>query len=519
MLLNQVLLAQGTIEGRVINQVTQQGISGAEVKVYKGRDLVYQTTSGPDGSFQLLNVSKDLYTVRASADGFGVPLFAIGRAPLPVSDGGVARTSVELVPLTKLRGRLLDPDGKPASDARVELYCFPRVLVDISKRDGKFEFEPLPPGKCKLSARPAVKPANEPKDGERVEPVTTFYPASIEPWGDDVVLAGTAPEQEVEFQVRTAPVHRVSGVVLDEAKRPVKGMRVELVREGLELLPDFLLQSFRAASSPAPEPRPAKTQRTQETVVTQDDGSFEFPSVAQGNWTLRAATRPQGQLASEGDRGGELDIDVSRFDVENAEIDVAPSFSLYATIDWPKDLPMPQNPLVAFLHTVKQGRSVLGSKEGDGRVYFDELYPAGYILQAQLLAPQDVYIAAILVGGQDVRGQVVPLNAASGPIQIVVKTGAGAIRGTIERGSAAYVVLARAPLMPDEPVTIMRSGAEGFSFPKLAPGDYLVAAFDQDPSEALSDPARRPALVPLAKSITVEEKGRLELELPVRVWR
>jgi hypothetical protein len=73
--------------------------------------------------------------------------------------------------------------------------------------------------------------------------------------------------------------------------------------------------------------------------------------------------------------------------------------------------------------------------------------------------------------------------------------------------------------MPDEPVTIMRSGAEGFSFPKLAPGDYLVAAFDQDPSEALSDPARRPALVPLAKSITVEEKGRLDLELPVRVWR
>jgi hypothetical protein len=39
--------------GQVINQVTRQGIEGAEVEVYGGRDLRYQATSGPDGSFQV----------------------------------------------------------------------------------------------------------------------------------------------------------------------------------------------------------------------------------------------------------------------------------------------------------------------------------------------------------------------------------------------------------------------------------------------------------------------------------
>jgi Carboxypeptidase regulatory-like domain len=520
LLLHGVILAQGAIEGRVINQVTHQGIAGADVKVYRGRDLRYQSTTAPDGSFQMLGVAKDHYSVTASAEGFAVPMFANTPVPIAVSDSGTVRTSLELAPLVKLRGRLLDPDGKPAADARVELYCFPVLHVDISKRDGKFEFQPLPPGKCKLSARPATKAAHEPKDRERVEPVTTFYPASIEPWGDDVILTGITPEQEVELQLQTAPVHRVSGVVLDDSNRPIKGMRVELTHSVVDSLPDVLTQSLRAAMPSAPPPRPMKSLRTEDTLVTQDDGRFEFPSVPQGDWTLRASSKPEGQLAADGDQLGESEISVSRFDVEHAEVRVASSFSLFATVDWPKDVPAPQKPLaVAFLQPVKHGRLVSGSSEADGRVYFDQIYPGSFIFQAQILSPQDVYIAAVIVGGRDVAGQPVLLTASSGPIRVVVKTGSGSVHGTIEKGSAAFVVLARAPLTSEESVRVIRSGADGFSFPRLAPGEYLVAAFDQDPSEGLADPARRAALVPLAKSITVEERGRTEVELPLRAWQ
>jgi hypothetical protein len=46
-----LMFAQGSIEGRVVNRVTGDGVAKAQVKVYAGRDLRYQAVTEPDGSF------------------------------------------------------------------------------------------------------------------------------------------------------------------------------------------------------------------------------------------------------------------------------------------------------------------------------------------------------------------------------------------------------------------------------------------------------------------------------------
>ena len=510
--------AQASIEGKVVNNVTGDGVAKAEVKVYAGRDLRYQASAEPDGSFRIPAVDAGNYTIIATAEGFTRPMAATTQAVM-VSVANVAQATVKLQPMVMLRGLVLDPDGKPAPEAQMELFCSPIVITAISGKDGRFQFHPVPPGKCQLSARPArvKRPVTE---GDRVEPVLTFFPSSLEPWGEELKITGMTPEQEVEIRLRTARVHRLSGMVLDETGRPVKDTRVQLIRSGVFSVPAFEAPPSTSGSIfGVPLSLPPDLQRAEDSASTGEDGGFEFPSVPDGEWIVRAAARKEGDLPGIGERLGEAQVSLSRFDVENLEIRLASSFTLWATAEWPVDVPMPKTPaLFAAMQPVKLGRTVSGLAENDGRIYFDELYPATYSLRVQLLGSLDVYVSAILVGGKDVMGQPVQLSASSGPIRIVLKSGVGSVHGTVEKDAVAFVLLAPADLSSAGVVRVVRTAGRSFEFARVPPGEYLVAAFDEDPSAALKDPARRAGLAVLAKRITVDQRGRVEIELPVRSW-
>jgi hypothetical protein len=104
-------------------------------------------------------------------------------------------------------------------------------------------------------------------------------------------------------------------------------------------------------------------------------------------------------------------------------------------------------------------------------------------------------------------------------MRIVYKNGAGTLRGSIEKGAAATVLL-----IPDESQSfeIMRSkelkAGTGFEFSNLRPGDYAVAAFDSVDPAKLARPEFVPSLAALAKRVKVEESGQAAVELPVNHW-
>jgi hypothetical protein len=145
--------------------------------------------------------------------------------------------------------------------------------------------------------------------------------------------------------------------------------------------------------------------------------------------------------------------------------------------------------------------------------------PVNYRVGVQLLGLTDAYVSAILVGGKNVLGQPVLLNASSGPIRIVIKTGAGSVHGMVEKDAVAFVVLAPANLSDAGVVRVTRTTAgQLFEFANVVPGEYLVGAFDGDPSAALRDPARRAGLAALTKRITVDQRGVVQMELPLESW-
>ncbi len=87
-----------------------------------------------------------------------------------VKVSGDTRFDLQMFPPVSLRGRVLDPKGKPAEGIVVKLTGAPETMTN---EEGASLIEDVPPGLWKLSATPVEA---ELKDEERV--ATTYYP----PW-------------------------------------------------------------------------------------------------------------------------------------------------------------------------------------------------------------------------------------------------------------------------------------------------------------------------------------------------
>lgn len=124
------------------------------------------------------------------------------------------------------------------------------------------------------------------------------------------------------------------------------------------------------------------------------------------------------------------------------------------------------------------------------------------------------YAAAAMLENRDVLGQVVEI---SGPasVKMIFKTGGGSVRGTVEKGADATVVL-----MADATATghigyAGKCDANGaFLIPDLPPGEYTAVAVQG----SVGDPLR-PEFVSLlasnGKRVRIEAKSAEQVDLRV----
>ena len=124
-------------------------------------------------------------------------------------------------------------------------------------------------------------------------------------------------------------------------------------------------------------------------------------------------------------------------------------------------------------------------------------------------------------GGREVLGQEVDLEPDSPPLRIVFKAGVGSVRGTVEKGDGATVVLLPAESSPDA-VSIIRTfhcGRDGaFEIADVAPGSYRVAAFDHIGIEELTAPDFAASILSSGTQVGVEESSTSTVELRVTRW-
>jgi hypothetical protein len=145
-----------------------------------------------------------------------------------------------------------------------------------------------------------------------------------------------------------------------------------------------------------------------------------------------------------------------------------------------------------------------------GTLLFENIVPGRY----KAIAKPGLS-AQIFLGDYEATGQTFSVAAGGPRLRIVLKTWSGTVRGTVEKGEGATVVLV--PQRVEE-VALGQSvvcGADGsFELSDVSPGDYYIAAFEH--FDFLSPSAAMLSLVPSrGKSVKVEEGSAANVMLSV----
>jgi protocatechuate 3,4-dioxygenase beta subunit len=271
----------GTIQGNVTDRNGQPMPARMVGGFSMDSQDFWQTPTDPTGFYKAANVKPGNYFIMTAALDdealfTGDFLAVLGGARLAqgvVKDGQVITVNIVDTGAggCKVRGRILLPDGRPVARAALFAMAAESSLLDLrmasarSDAEGWFEFKSLAPGIYQLQAN----------GGD---------------WQGSLQME--VPDLPEALLNLTAPDGSVSGMVVSaQTGLPVPSVTVMLVREdsALGFLSNFM-------------PGGKQTEWGQ----TEEDGSFRFGGVAEGNYSLSIRADMPGNW-SEGDEDAPMD--------------------------------------------------------------------------------------------------------------------------------------------------------------------------------------------------------------------
>jgi hypothetical protein len=507
----------GSLDGKVVNPNTGQPVAGVDIVLYTRQALRYETTSDAGGGFQFADVKPGTYEIRFEKEGY---TFGRREPPQPyrIAAGQPAiHVRLEMSRRAALSGRVVDGEGKPVR-AQVKLAegGLAAALSAAVNEDGEFTIKDVEPGFYALLAMPQAPISKDvaqrdAKDEQRIEPIPTYYPSESDSAGaQKIVVRGDTDITGLEIRVRTAEVHRVRGVVLDERGSPTSGARVSLAP--MAMLPSRSIVNFQGMYvTILPPGRGIGPEQAQTT--TDSKGAFEFPSVPVGDWQITA--RISGPIDSvdfpDTIRTGAVAALVGHADMQDVQIQMGSPFTLTGSIDW-GDLPKRVGAVSLVPADGQSGMASFIPSAGlqlrtvPGRYYIVPQFSAGY------------YPDSVTLGGRDVMGQIVDLVPGSAPIQVSYKAARGSVRGKVDEAASTIV------LIPEQATTIgfgrmAQANADGtFEIAGVAPGSYSIAALSGMNFLARLDPAVLAKVASSGARVRVEQSPVEGIELTAAPW-
>jgi Carboxypeptidase regulatory-like domain len=503
----------GVVEGTVSDSVSHAGIAGVTVqlKAVDGRAAGYVGRTDATGRFRIENVLPGDYSATYEARNYAAPSLSQGAyKPFHVSAGADPfRLQVELEPFGRLSARVLDEDGHPAARVQVMMMRLHGIggSAGLTDAQGRIAMDGIAPGVYALLARPILagtvggEKAERrsllppyPREGESYEWAATYFPNALQrSQAEPIRIWGGSDLSGYEVRLRATPVHRVTGVVLDE-----QGARA----------PNALLSLLPSE----PFPGGAEIQ-----IAAGDDGRFEFPKVAAGNWRLSAETKRRDVALK-----AATFFTVEGRDVDDLTIRLSPPFVVSGFVDGDEqgDSRGKRKGWAVTLEDANHALAAHAFHEQDGSFQIKDVYPGRYRITPMGFVP-GYYLDSVWLGESNVMGQEVELSPSSPPIRVVYKPKAARVRGTVEdgAGSAVYLLPQDESLLDNQ---FIRSAAcDGFGrfeVGSLRPGDYYAFAFDRVEFDVLTDPAFVRALAPRAVQIHVSEGEIGSVNLKVTAW-
>ena len=459
-----------TVSGTVTNAITHEPIAGVKVAVF-GSDEPRELRTDELGRFRAEGVS-GCCTILFNKDGFEAVgssrmQFHAATDPPPIH--------LTMLPWPTLRGRVIDAEGRPVAGGAVSaIRAWRGHESATTDAAGVFRFDHIAPGEYVLQGIP--KEARPAADSE-IAP--TYFP-SVTDRADATRITLTSGNDLAGYEIvlRSVPVFRVSGRVLDERGNPAAGATVEVT-----------------------------TSRTKAT--TKEDGTFELERVRPGEGWLRAQLQRDGVALR-----GYASVLVTNRDIENVATRVSPPIAVEGTLELdgkPSSI---------------GGNALLESEDGmgvtaragfkDGIVRFDRIYPGRYQLKVQPEQDwvQKFYLAAVKLGERDVTLEWIDVGPGMLPFRAVLKSGGGQVRGTVENGDGGIVALVPQEERLRFPPFVVAAFFSGgvFSVDHVRPGDYYAFAMQGDfNSGQMQDPEYAEPRLAGAARVRVEEGSTVTL--------
>lgn len=449
----------GSVSGRVVDE-RDQPVAGAALTVYRTNNLLaanfpgarkrvaVEATSGPDGGFEIRGIpfAKRPYVIVAEHEAHARSESGTFR----VRDGADARdVVVRMGDGATIRGSVIEVEGPPIANARVELYnqldvSFARPAeqkpwrVVFTDPYGQFEFQHV--------ASHAIR-VRVVADGYETKSLVRSY-----------ALQGTAQDETLDFELRRG--RDLTGRVTDAEMRPIPNVSLEATS---------LTKEYQSTA----------------VAVSDQNGYFLLQGLSDDYFQLRARAQGYSPVTRQKIHvtAGQINVLMHRQGsaegwVTNPEGMGLSSFELVLMRHRAEGEPTYMNDIRSFRGTDK------------GYFLFDGLEPGEYVLEARADTWADSRSQPFTIDREtaDVPVQVRIDMTLGGRLVGVVfdHTGQPAAGAEVNLNENNYVDSAIGRLFgaiapSGERVRRVKSGADGsFEFASVPPGTYQLAAKHPD---------------------------------------
>jgi hypothetical protein len=493
----------GSVEGVVINSVTGEPLKKANVRLGDKNTAMTDAV----GHFYFDNIAPGNYFVFADKDGFQT---IGGRSPQQVAvaeEQNVKDVALKLLPLATVSGHVFDEDGDPLPRAQVAVLRYlygpvrkrlRQVAYGQSNDLGEFEAINLPPGRYYFQVRTSplrnIPPHTRWTHPEEAYPAT-FYPnASEAAQATATNIAAGARVSNIDFRLRKMPAYHIRGTVSDQSARPGTDGRVQVETSDLT----FGISIAGAA--------------------LQSDGSFDLRGLVKGSYTVSYFHFGSGNVFSSGQT-----VLVSDADVNGVILAAKPTLDVSGTVVVEGPQPDKLNLLASLIAIQGQGRHRNRGQGADGGFVINAVPPQLYQLQISNV-PSGKYVKSIRLGDQENNsGEIDLTEHTSASLSIVLGADGGEVDGRVQNASGQPATEMQVTLAPADDFEVrsdllkraVTDAAGNFQIKDVAPGEYKVFAWENDPDGSTQSAEFRKPFESKGVAVMVGPKEKASVQLSV----
>jgi len=459
-----------TLNGTVVNSITGEPIARALVRI---SGFVQRTAfTDTEGHFRIDGLPPGSVNIDLQKPGYSSPQNGRMKPVAIGADNGPV--VLKLSPLGAIYGRVLDAAGLPIEN--VSLRLIGRSVRDgrvrwnmigsaESDEDGRFRFPSLTPGPYYLAAGPGVQ--REVRLLARDEKPKTGYPSLYYPGAPDLgsatpIQLAAGQQAQADFSMPSVPVYKISGTVANSVPGP-----------------GVILQVLNQAGDPISI-----------AIGMHMDGTFEIQAIPAGTYTLKAFSHVESQTLR-----AVIPLAVAT-NLDNVSLVLMPAPFIQITVrmdsrdasnlnrpGWnPQRPPVSVRLIPAALPGVEPSSNFVQQTPGVQVMGLQDVDPGKYTAEVMPWGPW--YVQSAQYGPTNLLSE--DLTVAPGqtyPVEIVLRDDGATLSGNLQfypNNETSITVIAVPQPASRRGAKVSQFGSQsGFTMNGLAPGDYLVFAFDR----------------------------------------